>query len=288
MPVAIWRSVCGTHEVSVVLKDDPCICSIFHEDARSLQVQGVQSSWIVGELPVTSLRLPCGHEFNTSALALHFVSSDMRCPVCRAGRVVKMDVDNSVPGAYVQEFRTKLEEMQCVETLETEEFAELEITTAEMEAQIKITAEAGYILKDHETDTVPWSAVICCTRLYPRNLSPHHPPDSSFFDTQRSFSRLLNTYICKYKERTDMYVRFSFNHPFLTQSIKTPNIPLTCFRDNTEFVFSSEERTDGPEWGKMIRAVDEESSGNDQFHGLICIDTLMAMCVESIDQILLW
>ena len=43
-----------------------------------------------------SAQLVCRHVFHPAALVLHFLVSDMRCPVCRAGHPQRMDIA-SVP-----------------------------------------------------------------------------------------------------------------------------------------------------------------------------------------------
>ena len=42
--------------------------------------------------PTNSAKLACGHVFHPTALALHFLTSDMRCPVCRKGFSESMDL----------------------------------------------------------------------------------------------------------------------------------------------------------------------------------------------------
>jgi len=59
--------------------------------------------------------LPCGHTFHACSLALHFLVQDMRCPICRVGREMRMSlacVPASIRGLYAK----KLEVLDAPES----------------------------------------------------------------------------------------------------------------------------------------------------------------------------
>ena len=74
-------------------------CSIFHVPTNEVELAGAVARWG----PYDAAELRCGHTFNVCALALHFLSNTMTCPVCRAGIHEAMSLD-SVPAAMQQLF----------------------------------------------------------------------------------------------------------------------------------------------------------------------------------------
>ena len=73
------------------------VCGIMHEPTRTVEVDNLPCAW---PLPAggqrDSAKLACGQVFHPPALALHFLVSDMHCPVCRTGPAERMDIE-SVP-----------------------------------------------------------------------------------------------------------------------------------------------------------------------------------------------
>lgn len=67
------------------------ICNIMQDVTQNVSVDGLPSVW---PRNTNTASLPCGHAFHPSALALHFCSRNMRCPVCRAGSDSTLDVDS--------------------------------------------------------------------------------------------------------------------------------------------------------------------------------------------------
>ena len=99
-------------------------CSIFHEDSTDVtadELHGLPLRWappgnawsglLRQHMGWSCAELPCGHTFHVSALALHFLSMDMRCPVCRRGPGGRMHVA-SLPRAVQDVFCTRLDGMQ--------------------------------------------------------------------------------------------------------------------------------------------------------------------------------
>ena len=77
-----WRSACGSYSVGAALSDAPARCSILHEDTHLVGFADLPDAWPAASgPPVRTAELPCGHTYHVSALALHFLSNDMRCVV---------------------------------------------------------------------------------------------------------------------------------------------------------------------------------------------------------------
>lgn len=65
-------------------------CSIWHEAIKDVEVDGLPNCWKKSH---NAVRLPCEHIFHASAIALHFLTNNMSCPICRDGNPQhKMDV----------------------------------------------------------------------------------------------------------------------------------------------------------------------------------------------------
>lgn len=58
--------------------------------------------------------LPCGHTFHACSLALHFLVQDMRCPICRVGREMRMSLA-CVPASIRGLYASKLEALDAPE-----------------------------------------------------------------------------------------------------------------------------------------------------------------------------
>ena len=82
-------------------------CGIFHDIIDAVDMKPLPNSWF-GDL--AGARLPCKHTFHVSALALHFLTHNMTCPVCRRGdESIKMSsasLPEDICGAFEEHMRT--------------------------------------------------------------------------------------------------------------------------------------------------------------------------------------
>jgi hypothetical protein len=77
-----WSGVSGgAVAVRLMRTDGELACGIFHVPTAEVELAGGEAAWG----PYDAAQLSCGHTFNACALALHFLSNAMTCPVCRAG-----------------------------------------------------------------------------------------------------------------------------------------------------------------------------------------------------------
>jgi len=90
------------------------VCHILHEDAAMVSsddLLGLQSNWLVKGEAYCCAELPCGHTFHVSALALSFLTGEMRCPLCRRVDGFCMTPDN-IPEMYRADFLRRMMDMQ--------------------------------------------------------------------------------------------------------------------------------------------------------------------------------
>ena len=96
-----WRASSGVYETTCELfmtNDLVITCPIMHEPTCSAVIDDLPAMWpLPNNAGANTARLPCSHTFYVHALALHFLATDMRCPVCRAGSAVPMDILSMAP-----------------------------------------------------------------------------------------------------------------------------------------------------------------------------------------------
>ena len=86
-------------------------CGIFDIATGDVEIEEVPVTWDIDGHSYNTLTMSCGHTFNPSAAALHFLSQDMRCPICRRGSETQMLIE-SLPGHLQETFSEKLNGMK--------------------------------------------------------------------------------------------------------------------------------------------------------------------------------
>ena len=67
-------------------------CNIFHSACKEVEIDGVLGAWDSAGCSYDCMQLECLHTFNACALALHFLTNTMTCPLCRSGVYEKMSL----------------------------------------------------------------------------------------------------------------------------------------------------------------------------------------------------
>lgn len=273
MPDVAWTSECGTLATRVLLSREAALCHILHELAGSVRIEGVPSEWNIAQRPVTTARLPCGHTYGVSALAVHFLANDMRCPVCRAGHTVRMRLD-SVPPDLQDCFACKTSRMRedsGDETdTDTEDSSVWEISVNEIERDLRLTAE----ISSQDTTHV-------LTTTVHRDREQTHPvPDTGMrrYDIQHSFTRKLGMYIARHHLRADTCLRVYVDHPLFHSVLSSMRVALSDFAPGHVFVLGSEP---AQTVGRVRHSVDD---GVSRFAVYLHTDALMAICIREIQE----
>lgn len=190
-----------------------CRCNIFHDDADSVQLPGLPPAWddASGAAVMHAVELPCGHSYNVSALAVHFLSHDMRCPVCRAGHLGRMHI-HSLP----EPLRAAFSSMAPVASPAPMPDS-TEVQASDIEPDLRLTAEAGFV---HEHGSV---TCISTTRLQRTSVSVQ----DADFSLHRCFRRALDTFLSRHAYRADMYLRFYLDHPLFDEVISTEKVVIS-------------------------------------------------------------
>ena len=144
-----WRSVAGEELVCDLYSavDDLDVCGIMHEPTKTVEVEELPGTWPTGDCACDSARLGCGHVFSAPAIALHFLVSDMRCPMCRAGPTGPMHIE-SVPVRIRAAYAAKMQRVKR-EAQRPEDVAQLRadiLTMDEVQGSVRLGAGSIVVL----------------------------------------------------------------------------------------------------------------------------------------------
>lgn len=235
-----WRSVAG-EELRCELfaaTDDSVACGIMHEPTRAVEVDDLPAKWPAGACACDSAQLACGHVFHPVAIALHFLVSDMRCPVCRTGPAGPMAMD-SVPPPMREAYAAKLDRVRS-EAQSPEDLAQLRADIEHVLSHL----ELGFVLLGADSTAAPRAMtrtrvvfepgdvdaieqqVLQSTGSAAQDAHTLSGASASTFNVHRSFQRLARAIVARQLERNAAGgVRFVLAHPLVP-------VPI-CSRDMT-------------------------------------------------------
>jgi hypothetical protein len=220
------------------LSDPSATCSITHEPISESSVPGLPQRWLVEATEYDSMRMPCGHLFHISTLMMHFLTNDMRCPVCRQGALAKASLE-CVPENTAAAFASKLAEMQDrAEELEIHEIG-LYTSREVLEQGLRLVVEVHSAL-----DVTVLSSRLSCESAPPNADGAH-----AVFRAQQSFHRRLEQRLTALaalpalpplpampalaalpSQSTAVALVFRICHSLLEESICSDPLPLEVYR----------------------------------------------------------
>lgn len=189
-------------------------CCIFHMPTTEVEFGGVVAFWGLYD----AAKLSCGHTFNVCAIALHFITNAMTCPVCRAGLKDPMCV-KSVPLDIQNLVATVLHKDADVADGVILNFDPADIAT-DLRLYVSSNEEPGLPL-------VFLSTTLQETSETGIDLNFH------MYRTHRSFQRHFNTLVRQYHE-SDTPVYLSIQHPLLEQPLSSELFTLDTFTTDVE------------------------------------------------------
>jgi len=218
-------------------------CHIFHSPTNDVEVTGLPTALLLHEKqgqPYDTATLRCKHTFNPSALFLHFLLTDMRCPVCRQGPEARMDI-TSLPTAIQSQFGLQLQAVrERVDMLEQEQALQdildrTDIDMASLEAeftflmQMYVPSHFGVVL----------TSQMLQTRIRP--IPEHTSGQFVHYVTQHSFQRTFNGMLRQHLDDPRVCIVFQIQHPLLPMSLSTETFNLQTLHETirqNEFVAS--------------------------------------------------
>jgi hypothetical protein len=239
--VETWRTVSGEGLQCELYaaEDDAVVCGIMHEPTRTVEVEDLPGAWPLteGSAPADSAKLACGHVFHPAALALHFLVSDMRCPVCRTGPAELMDIE-SVPVQLRPAYAEKTQRIHNAAT-RPEDAEQLQRDVLDVLSNLEMVM---YVLAESPS-TPPRAAVrtrvvfeqqhvtAILERMQEAPTDPHN--FSSEFAVHRSFQRLVRGVVGRqHAHNPAVRVRFALMHPLVPVTIASDDMPVTAAWDD--------------------------------------------------------
>jgi len=228
----LFGSCDNEYEICPQLSQDRCQCNILHEDTHDAHVPGLPSTWPGGAgEPCPSLTLPCGHTFHPTAIAVHFLYQHMRCPVCRAGYDGAMRLE-CVPTETRDAFRDKLQSMRLCDYPPAGLLYAVDVS--DVEVDLLLTVEVG---RPHPCSDF---SALAQTRLY--RAEPSIGTGFNAYNTQRSFSRLLHTFLARQTAGSDLFLRVRMHHPLFVRPLYSAPLSLADTSSAHTFLISQHDQ----------------------------------------------
>ena len=198
-------------------ESDSVDCGIFQYPTSEVEIEDLPKEWSLGGVSYNTITLPCGHHFHPSAIALHFLVTSMRCPVCRQGYDGCMEVKH-MPRKIREAFQTKKDGI--VSRSEQEEslinmLHAVSIDIAEVERDLSLVVDISTNMHSRVLLQTPIHAVA-------------QPSTGSYspFRTQQSFQRILNYQLSRFRDVENVGIVFSIQHPVMYFPVQTALMPL--------------------------------------------------------------
>lgn len=238
-----WRAVDGVYTTTCDLffsTSPDLVCAIMQEATHTAQVDDIPSTWLLERTDVANtVRLICSHSFHVAALALHFLTRDMRCPVCRSGYGVPMDI-KCVPADVRDLYIAKINALRVrniedeVSNIPPEHIVDV-LWNTELECHIRnqdlsnshnvnpsVVAHTRIIFDDSHVQNIRRSIVMSETA--DMNLSV---PMTTNFSLHRSFQRLVRNLVARqYSHNPGGIIQFALTHPLLPLQIISNNMSV--------------------------------------------------------------
>jgi hypothetical protein len=234
-----WKSCDDEYATTCKLyttNDHTLLCPIMHEPPCSAQLEDIPETWpLADNTSANTVRLECAHTFFVPALVLHFLVTDMRCPVCRTGASCKMDIA-CVPLCVRESYLAKLKALQQRTVQEDminmlpEHIANV-LSELELEMRIFTTSAQDTTVLIHNATAktrivfdAGHVADIQSRSLTASNNNLDQPQFDMItnFAVHRSFQRLIRSMLGRQLlQQTPSSVRFALTHPLLPLAFKT-------------------------------------------------------------------
>jgi len=218
----------GSYSVRAELSDAAGHCHILLEDIAKVDLCGMPTLWPrPHQAQLHTLALPCRHTFHASALLVHFLHQDMRCPLCRKGHTSRLSV-HSLPEPSREGFRSFMADLRGHE--QQYELEEVRLDSTDMLQHLKVQVVVG-------------NAMVESHRLVLEGAEGGGP---SRYSVQRSFVRRLAVLM---RSPSWEHVQVRLRHPLFAAPIQSRAVARSELRPDTVFVLHS--RPHGEELGRM-------------------------------------
>ena len=220
--------------------DDSIVCAIMQEPTHSVHVDGISNLWKfktqndVTDKFANTIVLPCSHCFHPCALALHFLSAKMRCPVCRCGFDERMNVD-VIHASLRPEFDAKITALTTTTENENETRSNILSQPDLLSIISNLQLQVRFFSSCTSTSSHLKSVVNTRLTIEPNNLNNLyntmfvHNHDTTeinltCLNVYRSFQRIIRGIFERQTSYPDCTVVFTLEHPLIPITISSLEI----------------------------------------------------------------
>ena len=209
-----------------------------HEPTRLVEIENLPGSWPAGTCACDSARLPCGHVFSAAALALHFLVSDMRCPVCRAGPAAPMHIE-CVPSPIREAYSAKMQGVRREEQ-RPEDVLQLRADVVHVLSALEVglivlghdghprsTTRTRILFQPDDVDTIQQQVLDSGALDSGAAQDALGAASANTFNVHRSFQRLARGVVARQLEHNAAgRVRFVLTHPLVPVPIGSQDMSV--------------------------------------------------------------
>ena len=225
--------------------DDSIACAIMQEPTHSVHVDGLSNCWMfktprgepsdVTDRFANTIVLPCSHCFHPCALALHFLTSNMKYPVCRCGFDERMHFD-VIHASLRPEFDAKVTALttRTEDEIETRSNvlsqADLLSIISNLQLQVRFFSSCNST-RSHLKSVVNTRLTIesnNLNNLYNTMFIHNHDATEinlTSLNVYRSFQRIIRGIFERQTSYADCTVVFTLEHPLIPITISSVEIP---------------------------------------------------------------
>jgi len=222
------------------------VCPMFHIPIAEVAAEDISHVWQDHSACTTdthnAAELACGHVFHARALAVHFCTNDMRCPVCRSGPADKAQISSFAPAMQPALLRTKNDmharevAQQAQETFGVDVNLEALLRDFVFEVYMQWAPEdATPTISCDKSMRLTSPIRVACVDA-PASPAPPASPTSfapDHYTTHRSFQRKFNT--CLRHMRPGQNIMYlALTHPLMPDVARTPMFDKAALLAATE------------------------------------------------------
>jgi hypothetical protein len=260
-----WKALDGKYEVICKLMnihDESIQCPIMQESTYSSCIDNLSTTWTIkketennhehndneekvndvncnrlsaNKHTANTAKLPCSHTFYAPALALHFLTTNMRCPVCRTGSSERMDL-SCVPEDLRTEYQAKLSSIH-EHTIETQiadiDTAQIIDVLSQLQLELRIidagdrqsclsSTQTRVVFDNQQVNSIQNTMMNVASSQNHQRFATHMPEieTTTNFNVHRSFQRLVRCVIGRqFVTNPSSFVVFSITHPLLPDAL---------------------------------------------------------------------
>lgn len=231
-PVQLWWNDPSGEEVLCHIMQDNTYDVTFDDLPTIWPSQQVDDTTDSSEtLVANTAKLSCGHTFHPTALALHFVNMDMRCPVCREGNKAALNVE-CLPIEIRSSIMSKKEKLQAPELRSSDDIRQV-MTALELHIHLRGPSNPETVNANSSVTSlrsVLHSRILCASeqieQIQQQEANAHQTnTDLINFPVHRSFQRIVRTVLERHAEMRGNTIMFVLYHPLVPITIQSAEIP---------------------------------------------------------------